>query len=158
MLGRISQSQNLARRVEALVEEASRRLGSAPVVTVVTSDIGLRAMLDRRLRDRHCNVFSIRDAREFHAAIRDGALSADVLILDDALSSCSPFHGLAYARGRGVDVPAIALTRLEDVHARTEAERLDLVLCSRSVALGSLDRVLLIALRRRLAGRISRAA
>lgn len=140
------------------MEDATARLGAAPVVTVVTSDIGLRAMLERRLRDRGCDVTTVRDANAFHALVREGALEADVLILDDALTPCSPFHGLGVARRRGVDAPAIALVRVEDVHARTEAERLDLVLCGRSVALGSLDRVLLIALRRRLAGRISRAA
>ena len=158
MPGRISQSQNLTKQVRAAVDANAARFGSTPTVMLVTADIGLRAMLDKRLRDRGCEVVTVRNAAEFHEKIREDALDADILVVDDALAGCSPFHGLAYARGRGLDAPAIALVRLEDVLARTEATRLDLVLCGRAVVLGSLDRVLLLALRRCLARRISHAA
>jgi serine/threonine-protein kinase len=104
----------------------------------------------------------VRDAKAFHALIREDALTGDrapdVLIVDEALTGCSPFHGLAVARGRGLSAPTVALVRIEDALARTEAARLDLVLCGRSVVLGSLDRVLLLALRRCLMRRVSHAA
>ena len=158
MAGRISQSQALARQVRLAVDANTAKFGAAPTVTLVTGDIGLRAMLAKRLADRGCAVTIIANAAAFHEALRNDALYGDVLLLDEALSGCSPFHGLAYARGRGVHAPAIALVRVEDAHARTEAERLDLVLCGRAVVLGSLDRVLLQALRRCLDRRVSHAA
>jgi hypothetical protein len=158
MLGRISPSQNLARQVHAAVEALRVRLGAPLRVLLVSSDIGLRAMLERRIFDRGCNVTSLRDATALHALVRDGHVPADLLILDDCSGPCSPLHGLAVARGRGCDAPAIVLVRIEDAVAHTEAARLDLVLCGRAVALGSIDRVLLIALRRCLSRRTSRAA
>lgn len=158
MLGRISQSQALARQVRLAIEANQSKFGVAPTVMLVTDDVGLCAMLDKRLRDRGCNVVIVRDAASFHARICADDLDCDVLVIDDALAGCSPFHGLACARRRGLEASAIALVKVENAHARTEARRLDLVLCARAVVLGSIDRVLLPALRRCLDRRVSHAA
>jgi PleD family two-component response regulator len=158
MPGRISQSQNLARQVRETVDANIARFGAAPTVMLVTDDVGLCARLGRRLRVRGCEVVEVHDAASFHERVRDGEISADIIIVDDALAGASPFHGLAHARGRGFRAPAIALVRIEDELSRTEAKRLGLQLCGRAVALGSLDRVLLLALRQCLARRVSHAA
>lgn len=155
MRARISQSQNLARQLNEQIDEHVARVGFPPSVLLAMTDDSLRATVGKRLRDRGCDVLEVGDASTFHEVILEGT-HCDIFLLDE-LAGCSPLHGLAYARRHGVQVPTIAIVQLEDEHARTEARRLDLLLCARAVVLGSLDRVLLTALRR-VRYRTSRAA
>jgi hypothetical protein len=154
MRARISQSDAFARHIREAIDDRVARAGFPPAALVVSSDETLSAMVSKRLRDRGCDVLELRDAESFHEVLRDGAV-CDMMFVDASMK-CSPFHGLGYARRQGLDVPAIAIVRVEDDLARKEAERLDLLLCNRAVVLGSLDRLLLTALRRM--PRVSRAA
>lgn len=158
MRARVSRSQDLNRQLNEQIDEHVSRVGFPPSVLLAIGDESLSPIVGKRLRDRGCDVLEVRDAATFHQLLREGT-HCDVLLLDEAqsLAGCSPLHGLAYARRHGLDAPAIALVRLEDDHARTEARRLDLLLCARAVVLGSLDRVLLTALLR-VRYRTSRAA
>lgn len=162
MLGRISQSEALRGHVLAAVDGHIARFGGLPRVLVATGDDTLRASLDHRLRVRGCDATHVVDAYGFHAALWEYARGLDVppdfLIVDGMLPGCSPFHGLGFARTHGLTMPAIALVRFEDDPARTEARRLAAMLCLRSVVQGSLDRLLLGALRRCATRRRSWAA
>lgn len=162
MLGRISQSEALRSSVLAAVDGHVARFWGPPRVLLATGDDTLRAALDHRLRDRGCDATHVVDAYGFHAALREYQWTVDVppdfLVLDTLLPGCSPFHGLGYARAHGMWMPAIALVRVEDEPAGTEARRLAATLCVRSVVQGSLDRLLLGALRRCATRRPSRAA
>lgn len=142
MPARISLSQPLGAQIHGHIV----RTGFPPSIVVASGDDSLRVMLCGRLRDRGCDVLEVRDAATFHALVVEGT-SCDLFLLDESLEGCSPLHGFGYARRHGLRAPAIAVVRIEDDHARTEARRLELLLSSRSVVLGSLDRLLLTALR-----------
>lgn len=141
-----SDSESLPRHIRAIVDDHCSRAGFPPAVLVVTDDETLGALLSKRLRGRGCDVLELHDTASFHELLREGP-TCDLMIVDAGMR-CSPLHGLGYARPRGLDVPAIAIVRVEDEEARVEARRLDLTLCSRAVVLGALDRLLLGALRR----------
>ena len=117
-----------------------------PSILVASGDEALRTALSRELRDRGCDVLEVCDAATFHSMLLEGT-HCDVFVLD-SLHGCSPFHGFAYARRHGLQAPAIAVVRLDDEHAQTEARRLDLILAPRATVFGSLDRLLETALRR----------
>ncbi len=156
MRARTSHSESIARHIRAVVDHHSSRSGFPPAALVLTEDETLGLLVSKRLRDRGCDVLELHDTASFHRLLRDGG-AFDLLIVDGAMT-CSPFHGLGYARRRGLDLPAIAIVRSEDEHTRFEAEQLDLTLCNRAAVRSSLDRLLLGALHWLTQQRTSRAA
>lgn len=129
------------------------RWGRPPRVVLAVSDDDLRFGLADELRVRGFDVIEAIDARTLHAALGRALTwpmtqSVDLFIADAALEGCSPLHAFGYLRTRRLATPAILLTEESDPR-RTEADRLDLDLCSRTHAIEAIDRTLLRVLRRR---------
>lgn len=111
-----------------------------------------RFLLAGELRRHGYDVVEVIDARGLHAALGRALTwpltqSIDLFVVDASLDGASPLHALSYARTRGIDVSAILLTDESDPR-RTEADRLDLGLCSRTHALEALEHALLCAMDR----------
>lgn len=135
------------------VDDYVRRWGRAPRVVLAVSDARLRGALEAELLDRGFAVTEAAHARALNAAVQravewPATYGVDMFVADAALEGCSPLHAFGYARAHGLTAPAILLTEESDPR-RTEADRLDLDLCSRTHAMEAIDRTLLKVLRRR---------
>ncbi len=127
--------------------------GRAPRVVLATSNDDLRVDLGEELRSRGFEVIEAAHARTLHAALLRAMKTpeqhgVDLFVLDDALDGCSPLHAIGYARSLG-ESPATVLIAEDDAHARTEATRMDLAICSRDQAIDGIDRALLRVLGKR---------
>lgn len=135
------------------IEDYTARVGRAPRVVLALSDAELRTTLADELHLDGFAVTEVANAQGLNAAVQravqwPATQGVDLFIADAELEGCSPLHAFGYARARGLDSAAILLTDESDPR-RTEADRLQLDLCSRAHAMEAIERTLLRVFQRR---------
>jgi CheY-like chemotaxis protein len=137
--------------INAVVAHVLRN-GRPPRVVLGTSNDDLRLTLAEELRTRGFEVLEAAHVRTLHGALlraleKPSEHALDLVVVDSTIDGCSPLHALSYARRKGLDASAILLAD-EDDHARAEAPRLGMQICSRAFAAETIDRNLLRVLRK----------